>query len=216
VSSYCTETDLYEKGGAPRGIFANPARLIASVSASTDILTLDDHGLALDTQGTLRAEAGGSLPSPLVADTVYYAIPVTTSTFKLAATAGGAAINLTTAGSNVVVIVPLPVTQWITSASALVDQMLVSHAVPLAAPYPDLVVQVTASLAAAYGLSYVGHSQANIESKLQWAQQMLRHWSPGVPLRGANVPASTNCAIRGTTAGSDPRGWVPTGGGGIP
>lgn len=213
MSSYCTETDLYEKGGAPRGIFANPARLISSVSASTDTLTLDDHGLAIDTPVTLRAEAGGSLPSPLVADAVYYAIPVTTSAFQLAASAGGSAINLTTAGSNVVVIVPLPVSKWIESASALVDQMLVGHAVPLTGTIPDLVIQVTATLAAGYGLAYVGHAQANIESKLQWAQQMLRHWSPGAPLRGANVPASTNCAHRGTTAGSDPRGWVPSGGG---
>jgi hypothetical protein len=111
------------------------------------------------------------------------------------------------------VIAPLPIANWILSASALVDQMLVGHAVPLSAPYPDLVIQVTATLAAGYGLAYVGHASANIESKLQWAQQMLRHWSPGAPLRGSNVPASMNCAHRGTSTGSDPRGWVRSGGG---
>lgn len=213
MSQYCTTSELYEKGGAPRGIFANPSRAVAAVSVATDTLTLDDHGLTLDTPVTLRAEAGGSLPSPLVADVVYYAIPVTSSTFRLASTAGGTAINLTTTGSNVVVIVPLPVTSWIESASAMVDQMLVGHAVPLSAPYPELVVQVTATLAAAYGLGYVGHALANIEAKLQWAQQMLRHWSPGTPLRGASVPVSANLAAIGPSTGYDPRGWVPSGGG---
>jgi hypothetical protein len=44
-------------------------------------------------------QTGGSLPSPLVANTTYYVKNANAQTFQLAATAGGAAINLTTAGS---------------------------------------------------------------------------------------------------------------------
>ncbi len=126
AESYCAASDLYDFG-MPRGAATNPGHLIASVSAGANTLELDQHGFAAGNPVLFRAEAGGSLPSPLVEGTTYYAIPVTESTFSVAATDGGAAIDLTTAGSRILVIAPLPVTQAIAWASRIIDDMLPAH-----------------------------------------------------------------------------------------
>src|SRR6478609_2025292 len=94
---YSTVSDLYAYG-VPRGAVPNPARLAASVLASSDAFTLDEHGFATDDPVSFRAEAGGALPAPLVAGTTYYAIALTASTFKVAAAVAGAALDLTTDG----------------------------------------------------------------------------------------------------------------------
>lgn len=74
-----------------------------SADASTDIISIRG-GLwrALAVNDALRlSNSGGALPAPLAADTDYYvqSLPTATS-FKLAATAGGAAIDLTDTGSG--------------------------------------------------------------------------------------------------------------------
>jgi hypothetical protein len=43
---------------------------------------------------------GGAVPAPLVEGTVYYVVVSTTDTFKVAATVGGASINLTAAAGS--------------------------------------------------------------------------------------------------------------------
>jgi hypothetical protein len=68
--------------------------LAATGVAATDIVTTPiAHGFVLNTPVIFAALAGGA---PLVAGTTYYARDITATTFKLAATVGGAAINLTT------------------------------------------------------------------------------------------------------------------------
>jgi hypothetical protein len=209
---YCTEADLYDYG-LPRGSLPNPGRLVADVEADTEILTLDGHGFRTDSELLLRAEAGGSLPSPLVAGTTYYAIVLTSSTFQLSATAGGSAINLTSAGSNIVVTVGLPFTTVIQWASATVDDFLVGHEVPLTAPYPLTVVNATAQLAITkLEAQTQGLDRQVILDKLEQVQMMLQRWAKGIPVRGNVVPTSANLAIVSTVSGTDPRGWVPTGG----
>lgn len=66
---------------------------LVTAIASTDVLTATGHDLAVDDQVVFAGLAGGA---PLAAGTTYYARDITTDTFKVAATAGGAAINLTT------------------------------------------------------------------------------------------------------------------------
>lgn len=61
--------------------------------AATDVLTATAHGFVLNTPVVFAGMTGGA---PLVAGTTYYARDITANTFKLAATAGGAAINITT------------------------------------------------------------------------------------------------------------------------
>jgi hypothetical protein len=69
------------------------ARQAVTGVAATDVLTSTAHGFVADQPVVFSGLTGGA---PLVAGTTYYARDITTDTFKVAATAGGAAINLTT------------------------------------------------------------------------------------------------------------------------
>jgi uncharacterized phage protein gp47/JayE len=64
-----------------------------TAAAATDLVTLTGHGFSNGDEVTFSDITGGA---PLVAGTSYYVRDVSTDTFKVAATLGGAAINLTT------------------------------------------------------------------------------------------------------------------------
>lgn len=61
--------------------------------AASDILTAAAHGLVSTEPVVFTGLAGGA---PLVSGTTYYARDITTNTYKVAATSGGTAINLST------------------------------------------------------------------------------------------------------------------------
>ena len=81
----------------------SPAGILASCLASTDVLTYDGHGLETDDEVTVRAASAGTLSAPLAAGTTYYAIRLSNAAFQLAATAGGAALNITSDGVEMIV-----------------------------------------------------------------------------------------------------------------
>lgn len=210
MSAYCTESDLYDYG-LPRGALVNEGRLVSSVDASADSITLNLHGLSTGDAVRFRAAGAGSLPTGLVAGTTYYAIRTDEARFQVSATDGGAAVNLTTAGSNVLLIVPLNVDAAIEAASALVEDMVPANAVPFAEPYPQIVIQTTAEIAAAKLLIRTGSAlPAQMSQLIDFAQKRLERWSSkGVPIRGdvtpeaAGLPTSSATA----TAASDWRRW---------
>lgn len=70
-----------------------------TADSSNETITLSNHGFS-DGDKIKVANSGGALPAPLAAGTTYFVRDVTTNTFKLAATLGGAAINLTTNGTG--------------------------------------------------------------------------------------------------------------------
>ncbi len=70
-----------------------------TVNTGTDVVTATGHTY-INGQRVRVSQSGGALPSPLVAATDYYVRDVATDTFKLALTSGGAAIDITTAGSG--------------------------------------------------------------------------------------------------------------------
>jgi hypothetical protein len=88
-------------------VFAEMVRFRASTS---DVITLGQNIVTgamvtdfADTQQVFVLAASGAdsvLPSPLNDTTIYYVRDSTGSTFKLATSSGGSAINLTTAGSG--------------------------------------------------------------------------------------------------------------------
>lgn len=211
MASYATVADLYAYG-LPRGSAPNPGRLAAAINSTTNAITLRDHGFAADDPITLRAEAGGSLPSPLAANTTYYALPLTADTLQLAATAGGAAIDLTTTGSRVLLISPLPTAAAIAWASAVIDDMLPAHVVPLSEPYPPIVVTTCAELAAAKLLGMQGVGVKSLGDLITMAQKRLERWSKNAPIRGENAPANAQVAASASVPYSDPRGWNRYGG----
>lgn len=91
--------------GSPVITLATPAtkciteiQATGSVDASTDVFSMTAHGFATNDRIVFTkrdAGAGWSL------GTVYFVRDVTTDTFKISTTAGGAAVNITTSGTGV-------------------------------------------------------------------------------------------------------------------
>lgn len=211
---YCTAADLHPHG-VPRGALSNPGRLAASVSTAQATIELDEHGLALNDLVLFRAEAGGSLPSPLTAGVEYYAIPVGDSHFSVAVVAGGPAIALTTTGSRLIVIPKITKAAAIQWASAVIDDMLPAHVVPIVAPVPDVVRMTCAELAAFKLLSLSGGASRTLTQIYDFAKKRLDRWASGVAIRGTNQPKPSGLAVSASStysARTDPRGWRRFGG----
>jgi phage gp36-like protein len=193
VTYYCDEADLYEYG-VPRGGLPNPARIV-TVNTSTEVFSLDGHGFRADTQLLFRAESGGSLPSPLAAGTTYYAIPVTSDTFRVSTSASGSAVNITTPGTNVLVSTPLPTMQSIAWASEMIDNMLVGNVAPFS-PVPAIVRAACADLAATRLLQLTGGATVDLAAKLASTNATLSMWrKTGSPLPANAGQASANLAV---------------------
>ena len=206
MTAYATARDLYTFG-LRRGILSNEGRECASVSASTDLLELAGHQFETDDAVRVRAVTGGTLASPLVAGTTYYVIRVSDSTFKLAATQGGAAINLTSDGTTMIVTADLPVDDLLEAYSRFVDDFI-PHLVPLESPYPVTVVRIVCELAAAKLLSLTGQSSTSMTEAEVAAKAQLERWAKNLPIKDAAATASSNLAIVSTLASTaDPRGW---------
>jgi len=71
----------------------------SDVNTGTDVFTGISTALAANT--AVRVLSTDDLPAPLVADTTYYIKSPSATTFQLSATAGGAAIDITTTGTGV-------------------------------------------------------------------------------------------------------------------
>lgn len=81
-------------------ILRSAAFTLSSADAATDRLTLADHGL-VDGQEISFSSTTGGLPTGLALATPYYVRDSDRNSFKLAGSVGGAAIDLTTAGTGV-------------------------------------------------------------------------------------------------------------------
>jgi len=209
---YATRQDLDDFGGLPDGMLSNEGRLVASALASTDTLELVAHGLQTDNAVTVRAVEGGTLSSPLVTGTTYYAIRLTDDTLKLAATAGGAAINLTTNGDSMIVTKALPIDRMLEAYSRWVEDCVPAHLVPFevddTGAYPILVVKAICRLAGAELLARTGKDSEIVSKFAIEERAVLKQWATGRPLRDPGITASANLAIRSAaTSTSDPRGW---------
>jgi hypothetical protein len=76
-------------------------RTVESVDLTANTLTLTNHGLTDGLQAIVRV-TGGILPAPLADTRTYYIVGAATNTLQLAVTPGGAAIDLSRAGSGFV------------------------------------------------------------------------------------------------------------------
>lgn len=204
---YCAVTDLYRYGYRP-GALANPARTIAEVSAATELLSLDDHGFADGDALVFRVEDGGEMPAPLVAGTTYYARDTSGgSTFSVAATDGGVAINITDAGSNVLVstsIVPT-IEAVIEKYSRLWDSYCIADSVPYEeGAVPTLAKASVAEAAAAAMLEIQGQASEIQQRKLERVEKEFARLARGAPLRDSvGTPPANLAAFWSETS----RGW---------
>lgn len=212
MAGYCTRADLL--AFLPSGGLPNDAR-VATASASGDYIECDQHGLVDDQEIVFRAATGGSVPTGLTEGTTYYAQVSSTSRFQVAATVGGAAINLTTAGSNFVFWSDLPWSSWIDAAARDVDSFLPPHVVPVVegTGYPQILVTANAELAALRGLMSTGGAAIDYGAKLDAIQTRLTRWAKTIPLRGTDrqVTYPARLAVTSSAGATDPRGWSPNG-----
>jgi hypothetical protein len=71
-----------------------------SANAGTDAITIAGHGLSNADRVCLYATSGAALPGGLSASTLYFVINKTNDTIQLSPTSGGAAVDITDAGSG--------------------------------------------------------------------------------------------------------------------
>lgn len=204
---YCSRGDVTAR--LPPGTVVSPAGILASCLASTDVLTYDGHGLETDDEVTVRAASAGTLSAPLVAGTVYYAIRLSNAAFKLAASAGGAALNITSDGVEMFVTREPKFDDVIEFVSRWADTFLPAHVVPLTAPIHPLVRGVVADVSAKRILNANGQDSAAVTAAELAGKAILERFAAGMPLRGGTAQTPSNLAITATSvsSGSDPRGW---------
>jgi hypothetical protein len=209
--SLCQPSDLYSFG-LPRGSAPNPGRVLASLLDS--ICTLDLHGFSTDDALLFRAAGSGSLPAELSASVTYYAEALTEHTFRVRATAGGAALTITDAVDPVVVASPLPISDAIAWAEQMIYDSLPAHAVPIADgdEVPAILRMTCAELAAGKLLALMGATSVSLSDTVDRALKRLARWNTGVPIRDAAAPARTVVAAVATTPYPDRRGWGRYGG----
>lgn len=206
--AYATRGDVY-KYGLARGALSSSARIIASSSVQADSLELEAHGFETGDEIRFRPLEGGTLPAPLVEHQAYFAVRVTDAVFRVAATPGGAPIDLTTTGDGIAVSTPLPIDEVLLFYSRFADGFFPAHAVPLKGPpYPILVTAIVAELSAKKLQNLAGQSSASVDEAERAAKAQLERFAKGIPLRDASVTTSTNRAVVASLgAGLDPRGW---------
>lgn len=172
---------------------------VSSVSTGGNSLTISSHGLATDDVVTLVVAGGSTLPSPLAVGTTYYARRVSEHVIELASTSGGAAIDITTAGSGRFSVVPsmeAAIESHLETWSRWVDGKLVGHQVPLESPYPAWVtyavaVRAACSLLRSQGIGESGQRIYDLETDvLRDIPALVR----GTPLRDANATSPANLA----------------------
>jgi len=201
--AYATRSDVFGCG-VPRGALVRPARQIAVVDAASDLLELAGHGLADGDAVELTAQGGGILPAPLAVATVYYAKAIVLADattdenrFQLSLVRGGAAIDLTNAGTqpfSLVVPVGPMIDQYLEQHSRWADSKLVYHTVPLVAPYPSWVTMIVKLRTALDVLTDLGRSAPRIEKRT--ADAMADFLSQAaVPLRDARATQSASSSV---------------------
>jgi len=93
IAVYCEQpTNLYAR--------TYGSKITVTGSAAADTLGATAHGLANTT--AVMIQSSGTLPSPLVANYIYYVVNTAADTFKVAEVSGGTAIDLTTDGTGTI------------------------------------------------------------------------------------------------------------------
>lgn len=215
ATRYCEESDVYSYG-LPRASVANPGRLAQSADPSTNTITLNVHGFAEGSAVRFRADAaGGSLPGGIAEGTTYYVQIVDADRFRVSTTAGGSVVDITSAGLRLIVIPDLTLTPEIEWASALIDDALPAHLVPLEAPYPPIVRMTCAELAARKRMVMQGAVSESVATFADEAIKRVQRWAKGVPLRGENVTNERRANLAASSASApraDRSGWGRFGG----
>ncbi|MCL2777724.1 MAG: hypothetical protein FWD73_06940 [Polyangiaceae bacterium] len=190
---YCSRSDVTRR--LPPGSLGSATGIAACSAANTDEITYDGHGFESGDPVRVRALEGSHLSSPLEEGTTYYAIRTSNSAFKLAATEGGAPIDLTSDAFDVFVYRDPDFDGFIEFYSRWADTFLPAHVVPLEPPVHPLVRGIVADLVAARLLNIGGQDSALMTAVRTEAMLQLKDFARGYPLRGAPTTASANLSV---------------------
>lgn len=213
--AYCSPSDLYAHG-VPRGATPNPGRVLAS--AADDTCTLDVHGFETGDEILFRPAGAGEMPAGLTAGTTYYAQRESEHTFKVRATAEGAAISFTDADDPLTVIAPLNREAAIEWADRMIDDMSAGQVVPFDDTdlYPDgvpsIIRMTSAELAAGKLLAMSASAPRPLAEIVDAAVKRVERWAKGLPVRGTPDESRAQLAVAVTAPVCDPRGWRRHGG----
>ncbi len=207
----CEPRDIWEH--LPKGTVANPGRLVALIDPAADAFTLGEHNFADGDVVRFRADAG-AMPAPLGAGTAYYTKPIDDARFQVAATSGGDAIDVTSAGRNVLVIAPVDYAAACRWASRIIEDMIPAHAVPFTSPVPPVLRLTAAEFAALKVMSKTGSgAPVSLTRFYDEARKRVERWATGVPIRDADATEPANLSASASSLPyEDRRGWSRYGG----
>ncbi len=229
ANPYCTRANVY--AWIPAAAFVRAPKTIEAVDAAADMLTLRGHGLVADrpvrfaidgAPAPVLGVAAAALPGGLSASSVVYAQPLSEDLFQIAATAGGAAIDITSAGSGrfgLIVGHEPDLDEQILNASAWIDVHIPAAKTPVPAVngvYPRILEQLAARFAARWMLTGFGLQNANYKDSAAAVEKMgdvdqatLNGWKNGAPVPWlTTVDATPNVAEAGARSWSlASRGW---------
>ncbi len=193
----------------PVGSITSPASSVASSVAASNAITLDGHGLETNDQVTVRAIEGGTLSAPLDATVTYFVRRLTNASFELALTSGGAAIDLTSNGIEMIATREPNYDRTIEFYSRWIDAFFPAHVVPFGVTEPvhPTVSGICARLVAKAMMNVDGKDSAVLDATELACKAMLERFMKGLDLRGAAAPGNTNLAVTLTSGASDARGW---------
>lgn len=201
--AYCSVEDVF-RYATSRGGMSNAALEVSSVSVTDNALTVEGHNLELDAKLEAVAFPGGFLPAPLLTGVTYFAIPdaAVESRLRLAATAGGPAIDLTSSGSMFGLRVSIRETIManIKAASQRLHRFLPAHAVPLTVDglgkYPETARHMTAVWAAHATFIVLGQRNLLVKEEAESLFSEARLLLAGVGIRDTKqLSNSANVAI---------------------
>jgi hypothetical protein len=218
TAEYCSVEDVF-RFAQTAGALVRRALEVDSVDTTADVLTIGGHGCSKDDPVEFRIQPGGTLAAPLSASTVYYAKPVTDSDdlLQIAATVGGAAINLTTtgAGFDMVPSIRPTIHACIRSACRWIDQRIPEAATPLNPDenglYPDIVRQMAAVLSCEMALVVLGQMSTQVSECADRMRADAKLMLAGLPLPDPDVLTIQTDLAQGT-GGVGVRGCVGGGG----
>jgi len=167
------------------------SQTVSAVDTATEYITFST---AIATGTPVKFTSTTSLPAPLVAGTVYYIVNPVAATAQLATTVGGAAINLTTAGSGTITIyTPATFTTISTLTNATAIQIVSTGTVPTGMTigttyYVNNFASNTFNISATYGGDLIV-----LTGTQTGTQTIYQHGIPVTSLNGASaVPALVN------------------------
>lgn len=157
---------LVHEDYAPR-LLTNRRELTFTADAPTDVITPSNtHGWVTDTP--VYVQSTGTLPPPLAAGTAYYVLDIVGPTFKLSATAGGAAIDITGAGAGTHTVTGYAENNWDITTITFSEVPQVDYN-DIRSPVPTSCVQTITFAGGAVGDTYRLDLETVLTAPITWA-----------------------------------------------